>query len=76
MKAKTIVIAGLVAVAAMATLYAPRAVALVTDAYPADRLQATALDRCTAGNPDFLRFSEHQRGECFAQAHLSDTAER
>ena len=67
---------GVLSLAAVATLYATHAVALVTEAYPTDRLQAAALDRCIAGNPQFLRFSERQRSECFARVHLSDTAER
>jgi len=59
-------IAGLLSIAAVATLYATHAVALVTDAFPTDRLRAAALDRCIAGNPQFLRFSERQRSEYFA----------
>jgi len=47
-------IAGILVVAIVVALYGTRAVASVTDAYPADRIQATALDRCAARNSQFF----------------------
>ena len=71
-----IAIAGILTVAVVAVVFGTHAVAFVTGAYPADGLQAAALDRCAAGNRDFLRFSERQRAACYARVHLVESAER
>jgi hypothetical protein len=49
-------------------IYGRHAVGFFANAYPQDRTFAEALDRCAAGDPQFVRFSERARQGCYLKA--------
>ena len=66
MRISTFLVISVVVAATLVTLYGRQAIALVRDAYPSDPARAEALNRCAAGDPHFIRFSERERDGCYA----------
>jgi hypothetical protein len=64
------VIAGGVVLAAVVILFGGQAIAYMKAGYPSDAIRREALDRCSAADIHFLRFSAKDRTDCYKTSHL------